>query len=692
MKQFFPRIAALVARQVQAPQGEVEALLTAAKNPAHGDVALPCFQLATKLGRKGKDAAPALAVELALGAQQAGDPLLSAVEAAGPFVNFRLAPEVVAREVLEAAWSAGRYGASDAGAGKTIVIDFSSPNIAKPFHLGHLRSTVIGWSLRQIFRARGYTVVGVNHLGDWGTQFGLMIAAWKRWGDEAQGRIDAGEAEIDVFVDLYVRINALKKQDPQVAEEGRGWFRRLEAGDAEARALWRFFVDKSKAEFARIYELLGITHESDAGEAFYNDKMPATVALLERTGLLVEGKSRLEQLEDERRRLEGTRAAIARLEAEVAAASDDKAGKSKRKELDRARGKVGELARKVAALEAQAAAPAGQAGAPAGEEADEEADEGAGPADRRPRGVLVDQGGQKEPFFSILLKADGGTTYTTRDLTAVRYRAETYHPEQLLYVVGNTQRDHFLPWFKIVEKLAEQGETWAQGLKLVHVGFGNYLGMSTRGGTAVFLDEVLERARVEATKAAESAEKKIQLTAEQRERVARAIGTGAVKFFDLKGNRTNDIDLSVSGGAGIDWERLLNLKGDSGPYLQFAHARLAGILRRHDEAIAASGIEWRALGDPEAQALLKAIADFPDRVRQAADEYEPSVISRYLLDLAARIHVFLHERRVLEPRPGDVEGLEAPAVRRARLLLVAAAKKVLAEALDLLGVEAVEQM
>lgn len=684
MKQFFPRLAALVAGQVQLPAPEVDALLAIAKNPAHGDVALPCFQLATRLGRKGKDAAPALAAELAGALSAAQEPLVTAVEAAGPFLNFRLAPDVVAREVVESASSAARYGGSDAGAGKTIVIDFSSPNIAKPFHLGHLRSTVIGWSLRQIFRARGYTVVGVNHLGDWGTQFGLMIAAWKRWGDEAQRRIDQGEDEIDVFVDLYVRINTLKKQDPRVADEGRGWFKKLEDGDAEARELWRYFVDKSKAEFARIYDILGITHESDAGEAFYNDKMPATVQMLERTGLLVEGKSRLEQLEDARQKLEGTRAAIARLEGEVASAADEKAKKAKQKDLDKAKGKVGDLARRVAALEAQATKPAGAE--------DEDEDEGAGPADRRPKGVLVDMGDKKEPFFAILLKADGGTTYTTRDLTAVRYRAETYHPEQILYVVGNTQRDHFVPWFKIVEKLAETGEAWARELKLVHVGFGNYLGMSTRGGTAVFLDEVLERARAKAREAAESAEKKVQLGDEEREKVARAIGTGAVKFFDLKGSRTNDIDLSVPGGAGIDWDRLLNLKGDSGPYLQFAHARLAGILRRHEAPITADGVDWRALGDPEAQALIKTIADFPDRVRQAADEYEPSVISRYLLELATRIHVFLHERRVLEPKAGEVEGVDLAEVRRARVLLVSVSKKILAEALDLLGIEAVEQM
>jgi arginyl-tRNA synthetase len=671
VKQFSSRIAALVAKHVQRPAAELEPMFTAAKNPAHGDVALPCFKLAQLLGRAGKDAAPALAAELAAALAASGDPLVLAAEAVGPFVNVRLEPTLVAREVVTQAWTKPRWGSSDEGAGKTIVIDFSSPNIAKPFHLGHLRSTVIGWSLRQIFRALGYQVVGVNHLGDWGTQFGLMIAAWKRWGDEAEGRLAKGEEETAVFVDLYVRINKLKKEDPRVADEGRTWFKKLEDGDAEARRLWRYFVDKSMAEFARIYAVLGITHESDAGESFYNDKMPDMVQTLERTGLLVEGKSKLEQLAEAKAKLEGAKAKLTEFEAEVAAGK-----KERQKDVEKLRGKLGDLAKRVKELDA----------APKPADDEEEEDSAAGPADKRPRGVLVDLGGKDGPFFSILLKADGGTTYTTRDLTAVKYRAETYKPAQILYVVGNTQRDHFIPWFKIVEKLAEKGEAWAKGLHLQHVGFGNYLGMKTREGKVLFLDDVLERARIEANKAAESAEKKVVLTDEQREHVARAIGTAAIKFFDLKGARTNDIDVTSNGVP--DWDRLLNLKGDSGPYLQFAHARLAGIIRRVPEAVSAD-VDFRLLTDPEAQTLIKAIAEFPDKIAQAASEYEPSVISRYLLDLSTRIHSFLHERRVLD---GTVEGADPADVRRARVLLVAVAKKVLAEALDLLGIEAVEQM
>jgi arginyl-tRNA synthetase len=673
---FYTRVADLVASHTGRPASEVREQLTPPKQPEHGDIALPCFKLAQTLGRAGKDAAPALAKELAGMLAGAGPPIVAA-EAAGPFLNVRLDPAAIAKDVVDAVLTRPIYGGSDEGADRTIVIDFSSPNIAKPFHLGHLRSTVIGWSLRQIFRALGYTVVGVNHLGDWGTQFGLMMSAWTRWRSEAEARLAKGERDIDVFVDLYVRINTEKKKNPAVAEEGRAWFKKLEAGDAEARRLWRFFVDRSKAEFQRIYDILGIVHESDSGEAFYEDKMPAMVALLERyPGLLVEGRSRLEELEALKQEAADAATKGAAARAELAGATDDKKKKELEKRAKQLESRAAELAKKAKNLEAQLAAPV------------EDEGEDAGPADRRPRGIVLERK-DKPAGFCMLLKGDGGTTYSTRDLTAVRYRSETYKPAQVLYVVGNTQRDHFIPLFEVVDLLAKKGEPWAQGLTLNHIGFGNYLGMSTRGGTAVFLEQVLERARVAAHEAAASAEKKVELSDAQRESVARAIGVGGLKFFDLKGARTNDIDLSKPDGT-LDWDRLLSLKGDSGPYLQFAHARLAGILRRLGGPPSGTEVDGRALADAEAQALLKSIAAFPGKVRQAAAEHEPSVIARYLLELSAKIHQFVHARRVLDAAAeGDVP---AEAVRRARALLVVAAKKVLAEGLGLLGIEAVEVM
>jgi arginyl-tRNA synthetase len=286
---FKSEIAARVGAALGLPANDVLSMLEAPKDTKRGDVALPCFKLVKPLAREGKTAAVEIAKEIAAKTDK-GD-LLAVVEATGPFVNFKLAPGAMAASVLKAVAKPGRYGGSDEGKGKKVVIDYSSPNIAKAFHLGHLRSTVIGHSIRRLYESLGYEVVGVNHLGDWGTQFGFMMAAWQRWKDEAEQRIAKGEGEIDVFVSLYVRINKLAKEDPKVRDEARSWFKRLEQGDAEARRLWSYFVERSKKEFDRIYAILRIHHESDAGESFYEDKMKPVVELLRQKGLLVRGKT-----------------------------------------------------------------------------------------------------------------------------------------------------------------------------------------------------------------------------------------------------------------------------------------------------------------------------------------------------------------------------------------------------------------
>ncbi|MEZ6184968.1 MAG: arginine--tRNA ligase [Planctomycetota bacterium] len=677
MESFVNEVAEQVAAATGVPAAEVAPLIQTSKDPSRGDLALACFKLAATLGRKGKDAAPGLAEELA-GKLSGG--AIKGAEAAGPYVNVRLEPEVVARQVLSAIHDAEAYGASSLGAGKTVLIDFSSPNIAKPFHLGHLRSTVIGWSLRQIHRLLGYEVVGINHLGDWGTQFGLQIAAWKRWEDEATQRIAGGEREIEVFVDLYQRINKLAEEDPAVKDEGREWFRKLEAGDAEAHQLWRYFVERSKLEFDRIYALLGITHESEAGEAFYNDKMQATIERLQASGILEPGLTRKETAEQKVQGLEARQAKAAQeladLEAKLAGA--EPSGKQQKK--------LAKLQKQVEALgpeleKARSLVPATEDGL-------------------RPQGVDLSS---ENLGFCMLLKGDGGTTYTTRDVTAAFYRAHTYAPYKILYVVGETQRDHFVPWFKLIEKL---GEPWAAGL--VHVGFGNYLGMSTRKGTAVFLEEVLDHARECARKAAEATSKKIELTDEEKEEVARAIGISAVKFFDLRAERTKDIDLIVTdpdGAERVDLDRILSWREDpetgevgfgrdSGPYMQFAHARLAGILRKA-EAEPSTDVDFALLDDPQTQALLRLLAEFPRTVEVAAERYEPSVISRYVLDLSAATHSWLQDHNVLAPKvtpEQEQAGKTADKLSAARLLVVACVKRTLKQALFLLGIDAREKM
>jgi len=659
---FTSKIADAVASALGCEPSVVRPLLQASNNPERGDLSLACFPLAAKTGQPGKDGAMAVAQTIAgLTVEQV------TFEASGPFVNVKFDPTAVAASVLEAVWTKTPYGGSDEGQGKTVVIDFSSPNIAKPFHLGHLRSTVIGWSLGQLYRTLGYTVEGVNHLGDWGTQFGFMIAAWKRWEDEANERLAGEERDIDLFVDLYVRINALAKDDPSIRTEAQGWFRKLEEGDAEAKRLWTFFVDRSKAEFDRVYQILGIKHESEAGEAFYNEKMPAMVDRLKASGLLVDGETKKQTAE---RKVASTQQKLDSARKKLAD-SEAKLPKLEGKKKDKEQKKRDKLSTLIEGLEAEVTKLQGWVPAE---------DDGL-----KPQGVDLGKG-----QFAILLKTDGGTTYTTRDLTAAFYRAKTYAPTKILYVVGNAQRDHFVPWFEIVKKM---DQPWADGLH--HVGFGKYLGMSTRGGTAVFLDEVLERARKKARAMASQATKKVDLSPEEMETVARAIGTGAIKFFDLKAERTKDIDLSAKEGEGLDWDRLLDLKGDTGPYLQFAYARLAGILRKYEGEVSHAAADPSLLTEPESQALIKAIGAFPSQVQHAAAEFEPSVIARYVVELSQRTHSFVHHHRVIDATPTDAQvaaGVTAETLRATRVLLVTCAKKVIAEALDLLGIEALERM
>lgn len=601
MDPFKQEIAARVGKALGLPAGDVAAMLEAPKDAKRGDVALPCFKLVKPLARDGKDAPVKIAKEVVAKTEK-GD-LLAAVEAAGPFVNFKLAPGALAASVLKAIAKPGRYGGSDEGRGQRIVIDYSSPNIAKPFHLGHLRSTVIGHAIRRLYESLGYEVVGVNHLGDWGTQFGFMMAAWQRWRPEAEERIRNGEGEIDVFVSLYVRINRLAKEDAKVRDQARSWFKRLESGDPEARRLWQFFVEQSKKEFDRIYAILGIKHESDAGESFYEDKMKPVVELLRKKGLLVRGKKQ--------------------------------------------------------------------------EKAEEDAlDEAA--ADARPEGVELGDPEEGGLGFAIVLKSDGGTTYVTRDLAAAFYRENTYKPTKIVYVVGAPQALHFKQLKKILE-LA--GVAWQE--KMIHVPFGQYLGMRTREGNVVFLDEVLARAREMALEAARSADKKQDLTEDEIEAIAPKIGAGAVKFFDLKNGRSKDIELPKNTDNSINIDRVLSKEGETGPYVQYAHARCAGILRKAGFEPSPEGVNFALLDEPETREVVKALGEHPKKVQDALADHEPSVIARHLLDVAHALGTFYNKHKVLDA-PDDV--------KRARALLVACAKKVIAQCLDLLGIEALEKM
>lgn len=568
---FREEIAAALTGAMGAPAGEVYAAVATPPDPALGDYAFPCFALAKHLRRPPQ----AVAADLAHRLGTFGS--FARVEAAGGYLNFTVHPAVLVRATLGATAAAGEaYGGSDEGRGKTVCVDYSSPNIAKPFHVGHLRSTVVGAALLRIYMALGYTVVGINHLGDWGTQFGQILAAFEAWG--------AGPPEhatVAGLNDLYVRWNQAEQQDPAKREVARQWFRRLEEGDAEARRLWAAFRDVSLAEFDRIYRLLGVSFDVVAGESFYNDKIEPAVRALQAKGLTAVSEGAL-----------------------------------------------------VVSLDAH----------------------------------------QMPPF--IVRKADEATLYGTRDLTAALYRHETYGFDRLLYVVGAPQALHFRQLFTVLELM---GYGWAR--RCVHVPFGQVLlrgkKLSSRGGGMVSLEEVLERGLEMCREILAGRD----MPAAQKQAIARAVAVGAVVFNDLKTRRIKDVE--------FDWEQVLSydpetkaFKGETGPYLQYTHTRLASLLRRHGRETNRAA-DVGLLGAGQELALVRLLYWYPAVVRQAAEEYEPSAISRYLIDLASAVSRYWHDVRILT---------EDRAATEARVLLCWSAKNVLASGLTLLGVPPLEEM
>ena len=537
-------------------------LLEQPKSSDLGDIAFPAFSLA-KIERK---APQAIAADIA---EKIDASHFEKVVATGPYVNFFLDKSQISDQVIKAVIQAGAaYGQQEEGQGANVTIDLSSPNIAKPFSVGHLRSTVIGDAISNIYKKMGYNTIKINHLGDWGKQFGLLMVAYKKWGSK-----EAVEANpIDELLKLYVRINAEIENDPALDEEGRLWFKKLEDGDPEATELWQWFRDESLVEFNRIYKLLGVEFDSLNGEAFYNDKMDEGVQILEDKGLLKESKG----------------ASIV--------------------ELD---------------------------------------DVNLPPA--------------------MIKKSDGATLYITRDIATAIYRARTYNFVKNIYAVGQEQSNHFRQLKAVLKKM---GFDWSDDM--IHVDFGlvtkNRQKLSTRKGNIILLEPTLQEAISRAK--AQIEEKNPEL--ENKEEVARAVGVGAVKFYDLKTDRRNGYD--------FDLEAMVSFEGETGPYVQYAYARIQSILRKANFTPSADATY--SLSDPESWEIIKLLQDFARVVKRASENYDPSLIAKYAINLAQAFNKYYAHTRILDESPE----------RDSRLALSYSTAVVLKEALRLLGVDAPEKM
>lgn len=554
------RIKTLVDLEVE----KIEELVEIPPKSDMGDYAFPCFQLA-KVMRKAPNMISADIVE------QINKEGFEKVEALGPYVNFFLDKSLFTKAVVEEVIAKGdKYGSGNEGEGKKVVVEFSSPNIAKPFHVGHLFTTAIGNSLYKILNFDGYSTTRINHLGDWGTQFGKLISAYKRWGDEEALEKDPIKELLRIYVKFYYEA----KEDPALDDEGRMHFKRLEDGCEEELALWNRFKDLSLKEFNKIYEILGVDFDSWAGESFYNDKMNEVVSFLEEKNVLTESNGA-----------------------------------------------------KVVMLEDYNMPPC------------------------------------------IVVKSDGASIYATRDLAAAMYRKKHYNFDKCIYVVGKDQILHFKQVFKTLE-LA--GEEWAKDC--VHIPFGVVKfadkKLSTRKGDVVLLEDLLNGAVDNARELIN--EKNPNLA--NKEEVAKKIGIGAIVFTYLKNSREKDIT--------FNWEEMLSFEGETAPYVQYAYARANSIMRRAGEINVEP--DFTKLTSKEEFELAKILDNFHKNILLAIDKLEPSIITRYAVDVAKAFNKFYNAHTVLNV---EDEGLKS-----ARLELIKAAAQVIKNALALIAVEVVEEM
>ncbi|UCC81382.1 MAG: arginine--tRNA ligase [Candidatus Zixiibacteriota bacterium] len=563
-------IAEKIAGIIGDDRDRIETLLEIPPSEDMGDLAFPCFTLSKDMRR-----APDVIAE-ELGNKIGRDNLIERAEAAGPYVNFYIDKSHLISTVIDQILSdRDDYGRSDEGSGKNIIIEYSSPNIAKPFGIGHLRSTVIGASLKRIYEYLGYKVVSINHLGDWGTQFGKLIYAYRNWGDE----LKLNEDPIGHLYELYVRIHREEENDPKLVELTRSEFKELEEGDSENIDLWRRFSDLSRKEFRKIYKMLGVNFDSEKGESFYIDKIPAVEKSLKDRDLLKESQD----------------------------------------------------------------------------------------------ATIIDLEKYEMPPI-LIRKSDDTSLYATRDLAAAIYRKKEYNFDKMVYVVGVAQSLYFRQLFKSLELM---GNDWADNCH--HVSFGWVkLGeemMSTRRGNIVFLEDVLARTVEEAKKIVEENSPDLP----DPDSVAKAVGIGAVIFTDLSCRRDTDI--------AFDWDKMLDFRGNSGPYIQYSHARICSVIRKYGKELKK---EYNAglLLLPEEYSMAKMLVCYPDIIKKAANEFEPYYISNFLLELCGIFNTYYQKYRSPEDRILSSNS----DVADSRVTLADCARIVLHSGLKLLGISAPEMM
>lgn len=529
-----------------------------------GDIAFPCFKL-SRILRK----APAIiAKDLA---ENFNSPIVSKIEAVNGYLNIFVSNEYLISNVLiEIENKKEKYGSDGSGMGKVAVFDYSSPNVAKPFHIGHLGTTVIGHSLKKIHQFQGYDCVGINYLGDWGTQFGKLIVAYDKWG--SREKIEANG--VDELVALYVKFHQEAEQDESLNQLARIEFSKLEAHDERNTELWKWFVDISLKEYQKTYKLLGIDFDSYKGESFYTDKMPAQIEKLRNSGLL-------------------------------------------------------------------------------------KIDDGAS---------IVDLSEYNMPPC-LILKRDGSTLYPTRDIAAAVYRKETYNFDKCIYVTSAGQSLHFAQWFKVVELM---GYDWYKGL--VHVPYGtvsiNGAKLATRTGNVILLKDLFSTAIEKVSEIIN--EKNPELP--NKEEVAESVGVGSIVFYYLFNNRIKDINFVM--------EDALSFDGNTGPYAQYTYARTCGILEKALNFDAYSSVP--VITTTDESNLLKILSKFNEAVKEAILEYEPSTITRYIIDVCSAFNKFYHNCQIINA--------EDEAVRNTRLRLTNATKTVLGSAFDLICIRKTEKI